>query len=153
MRKSNREIKDFNEIVNVLRRCDTIRMGINDGPYPYVVPLSFGFEITGGKIIIYIHGAREGKKHDLLSKDNKVCIEADICHRFVPTDNSITTEYESIIGYGIAEKANREDTIKGLNLLLEHCGYKDFQYSLNTLQFLTVYKITLDFITGKRRTV
>ena len=153
MRKSNREIKAFDDIVEVLSRCDTIRLGLNDSPYPYIVPLSFGYEVDNGKVVIYIHGAKEGKKHDLISKDNKVCVEADICHRFVRTEDSVTTEYESIIGYGKAEKANQEDTIKGLNLLLEHCGYKGFEYRLSTLEFLTVYKITLDSITGKRRIV
>lgn len=43
MRRSDREITDFNEIVDVLRRADTIRLGLHDDPYPYVVPLSFGF--------------------------------------------------------------------------------------------------------------
>ncbi len=67
MRRSDRKITDFDEIVSVLRRCDTVRLGINGGDYPYVVPLSFGMEVLGGKVHIYVHGAKEGHKHDLIS--------------------------------------------------------------------------------------
>ena len=42
MRRSDREIKDFDEIVKVLERCDAVRLAFNDGDIPYIVPLSFG---------------------------------------------------------------------------------------------------------------
>ena len=43
MRKEKREIQSLSEIAELLSRCDTIRIGINDGDAPYVVPVSFGF--------------------------------------------------------------------------------------------------------------
>ena len=153
MRKSKREIKSFDEIVDVLNRCDTIRVGLSGREYPYVVPLSFGFETENGKIIIYIHGAQEGKKHDLIARNNKVCVEADICHGFAKTEHSVTTVYESVIGYGTTEKVYGDEMIKGLCLLLAHCGYEGFPFDQSVTNILTVYKITLDSITGKRRTV
>ena len=153
MRKSKREIKSFDEIVDVLNRCDTIRLGLSDIEYPYVVPLSFGFETENGKIVIYVHGAQDGKKHDLISRNNKVCVEADICHRFAETKKSVTTVYESVIGYGTAEKVYGNEMMKGLRLLLAHCGYEGFPFDQSVTNILTVYKITLDTVTGKRRTV
>lgn len=154
MRKRQREIQSFDEIVDVLRRCDTIRLGILDSEYPYVVPLSFGFETTvNGKIVIFIHGAQEGKKHDLIAKNNKVCIEADLCHGFAETENSVTTIYESVIGYGTAEKVYGVEMLKGLRLLLTHCGYDGFSFEPAITNSMTVYKITLDSVTGKRRTI
>ncbi len=153
MRKKEREIREFADIVDVLRRCDTIRLGICGGEYPYVVPLSFGYETENEKLVLYVHGAAEGKKHDLLAANNKVCVEADLCHRFVDTGASVTAEYESVIGYGTAEKAAGADVEKGLALLLEHCGFAGHPYDRGVLRVLTVYKITLDAVTGKRRTV
>ena len=153
MRKKEREIRDFADIVDVLRRCDTIRLGICGGEYPYVVPLSFGYEVADGKLVLYIHGAGEGKKHDLLAINNRVCAEADLCHRFADTGESVTAEYESLIGYGTAEKAGGADVEKGIALLLEHCGFAGHTYSRGALRALTVYKITLDAVTGKKRTV
>ena len=67
MRKFQREITDRNELLSVLDACQTIRLGLYDDGYPYVVPLSFGYEQINGKIVIYFHCAKEGKKIDLLA--------------------------------------------------------------------------------------
>ena len=151
MRKTDREIKDFEDILDILRRCDTVRLGINGSEHPYVVPLSFGFEVKEGKLIIYIHGARQGFKHELLELDNRVCIEADICHRFAEFGGCITAEYESVIGFGRAEVITDENEANhGLELLLEHCGYGGFAYDRAALKVTKVFKIVLDSITGKR---
>ena len=153
MRKSEREIKVFHEVIDVLHRCDTVHLGIFGEEYPYVVPLSFGYEVANGKIILYVHGAQEGLKHDLITVNNKVCAEADICHRFADTGLGVTTVYESVIGFGTAEKIFDEEAAKGLDLLLSHCGFAGYQYDKEVLNILTVYKITLDTVTGKRRAV
>ncbi len=150
MRRSEREIKDFDEIIDVLNRSETIRLGIFGGEYPYIVPLSFGYEIAEGKIVLYVHSAIEGKKYNLLAQDGRVCVEADFCHGFAQSKKGVTTLYESIIGFGRAEKIDGEEAGKGLNLLLAHCGYPGDQCSNASMQAVAVYKITLDSITGKR---
>lgn len=153
MRKSEREIKDFSDILELLGRCDTIRLAMNDNEYPYVVPLSFGYEVVEGQIVLYVHGAQDGKKHDLLAKNNRVCVEADLCHGFAETEHGITTAYESIIGYGRAEKASGQQAVHGLDLLLSHCNFGGYPYDHAVASMLTVYKITLSSVTGKRRVV
>lgn len=153
MRKSDREIKNFEEIIDVLNRCDTIRIGLFGGEYPYIVPLSFGYDVQDGKVVIYVHGAKEGLKHDLIAQNPKACIEADILHRYEAVGQSVTCIYESIIGFGTVEKAQDGEAIKGLDLLLTHCGYDGFIYDHAVTNVTTVYKIALDSITGKRRTL
>ncbi len=154
MRRSDREVKDFDEIVDILRRAETIRMGLDGGDYPYVVPLSFGYEVVDGRIIIYTHGAKAGKMHTLLAQQNDaVCIEADIFHGFIKTEIGYSTAYESIIGFGRAKIAKSEETKHGLDLLLEHCGFTPYEYSENELAHTRVYKIELICVTGKRRLV
>ena len=39
MRRKNREVTDMNEILDILRRCDTIRLGLTGADGPYVVPV------------------------------------------------------------------------------------------------------------------
>ena len=150
MRRSEREIKDFDDIVDVLNRCETVRLGIHGGEYPYVVPLSFGYEISEGRIVIYVHSAGEGLKCDLLAKDGRVCVEADLCHGFAQSEKGVTTLYESMIGFGRAEKITGEEAVKGLNLLLAHCNYPGYPIREAALQAVTVYKIVLDSVAGKR---
>lgn len=62
MRRSDREIKEFDKIVEVMRKCDVCRVAINDEKYPYILPLNFGMDVIDGKITLYFHGANEGKK-------------------------------------------------------------------------------------------
>ena len=153
MRLENREIKEYSEIIDVLKRANTIRLGIHNEPYPYVVPLSFGFEEKDGEIVLYIHGAKEGFKHTLLEKNKNVCVEADIFHRCVETGSGITVEYESIIGFGEAILIDADEAVKGLDLLCSYYGYDGFEYNKSVLEHMRVYKIVLKSITGKRRFV
>jgi len=156
MRRADREIGDFNEILDVLRRADTMRLGLNGDPYPYVVPLSFGFEaMDGNRIAVYFHGAAEGLKHELIKRDARVCVEADIFHRYAARYDggscSITAEFESVIGYGTAETVAGAEAEHGMALMLGHCGHPDFKYDIAALNATKVYKVTLTAVMGKRR--
>ena len=150
MRRNDREITDFNEIADVLQRADTMRLGLHDEKYPYVVPLSFGFEAAGGKITLYFHGAMEGFKHALIQKNPFVCVQTDIFHAYKEVPGSVTTKYESFIGFGKAEAVTGGQAVKGMDLLLAHCGYEGFSYHHAALDFTRIYKIELDSFTGKR---
>ena len=72
MRKAQREVKEFDAVVSILDRCQTVRLGLHDDKFPYVVPLSFGWEQIDGKLFLYFHCAKEGKKVDLIAKNNAV---------------------------------------------------------------------------------
>jgi len=153
MRRADREVTDFDEIVDILRRADTMRLGLHDTPYPYVVPLSFGFEAGGGRIALYFHGAAEGLKHELIARDCHVCVEADIFHGYAETPGSVTTVYEGFIGFGACARAEGGEAARGIGLLLEHCGYAGYGYEPGALERTGVYRIALESFTGKRRRV
>jgi len=150
MRRIDREIKNRDEIIDVLKRADTIRLGINGGPFPYVVPLSFGFEDCGGQIIIYVHGAKEGFKHELIDKNNNVCVETDIFYQYKKSATGVTAESESVIGFGTAEVVQGEEAVKGLDLICSHCGFHGYGYDVAALAHMRIYKIKLESVTGKR---
>jgi nitroimidazol reductase NimA-like FMN-containing flavoprotein (pyridoxamine 5'-phosphate oxidase superfamily) len=151
MRRNDREITDFAKITDILRRADTMRLGLHNEPYPYIVPLSFGFEACEGKITLYFHGATEGLKHVLIQKNPLVCVEFDILHKYMAVGNNLTAEYESFVGFGKTERASGDEAVKGIDLLLAHCGYDGFEYDRESLDVTWVYKIELDSFTGKRR--
>ena len=152
MRKSNREIADISEIEDLVRNMDTIRLGIHDEKYPYVVPVSFGYEFVNEQVVFYIHGANAGKKVKLLETNPYVCVEGDICYRFKKTMVSVTCLYESFIAFGRAERVSGEEALKGLKLIMNHCGYENQKINEKVLSVLAMYKITIDSITGKERT-
>ena len=150
MRRAEREIKDWDGILDVLRRADTIRLGLHGDQFPYVVPVSFGFEDCGGQIVIYIHGANEGMKHTLLDKNSSVCVEADIFHGYKETAVGVTAESESIIGFGTAVLIYGSEAVKGLDLICSHCGFHGYSYDKAALSHMRIYKITLSSVTGKK---
>lgn len=150
MRKTKREINDINEIEDLIKNMNTIRLGIHDEKYPYVVPVSFGYELIDEQLFFYFHGAKVGKKAELLKENPYVCVEGDICYRFKNTIASVTCLYESIIAFGKAERVSGQEAVKGLKLILKHCGYEE--HSINEKHIpAAVYKITVESITGKNR--
>lgn len=152
MRRKEREVQDNQEILDILHRCDTVRIAMQGEKYPYVVPVSFGMEIVNDKAVLYFHCAQQGLKADLLKKNPNVCVEADIFIKTEKTEHGITARYESVIGLGKCRFVDDADEIMhGLRLITEHYGY--FDYPLDKcagLQHLLVGKILLEEITGKR---
>ena len=152
MRKAEREIKDRKEVLSVVDRCQTIRLGLADEKFPYVVPLSFGWEESDGNIFVYFHCAKEGKKIDLIDKNNAVCLEADVLGGYVKTERGVTADYKSIIAYGYAERVFDSDAVHGIELLLKHCDIKGYSAKGCVLtDAVAVYRIRIESITGKSR--
>lgn len=60
MRRSNREIKDLTEIIDLMKRRYVCRPALNDAEYPYILPLNFAMETEGGIVTLYFHSASEG---------------------------------------------------------------------------------------------
>ena len=153
MRRSDRAICSEEEILQVLDRCDTIRLGFSGGAYPYIVPLSFGWEQVRGRVYLYVHGAREGLRHQLREKDFRVCVEADRMLGYARIEDGMTCRYESVIGFGRAECVTGEDAIHGLQCIMAHCGFGNEGIPRETAEHTSVWKITLSQLTGKRHDV
>jgi nitroimidazol reductase NimA-like FMN-containing flavoprotein (pyridoxamine 5'-phosphate oxidase superfamily) len=150
MKKKEREVVGLQDIVAILARCDTVRLGLNGDDYPYVVPLSFGYEVVDGRIVIYVHGGKEGHKHNLITRDKRVCVEADTFKGYRRMKFGVTAAFESIIGFGTIEEEDREGSIRGLDLMMEHCRAEDLSsVECIELGITTVYRITLEEVTGK----
>ena len=153
MRRSEREITDKNEIFEILSQCQVIRLALFDKEYPYIVPLSFGLEQKGESVSIFFHCANEGKKADLLKENDGVCIEADLFGGYFGEGMNLTTAYKSVIGFGNCKNCEGEEKLRGLELLLCHCGREPDRAMLSkcaALEKTAVYKITLDELTGKK---
>lgn len=152
MRKSDREITDFDGVAAVLGKCDTFRLGLYGEDYPYVVPLSYGFEAKDGKIDVYFHCATEGKKLALIGRDNRACAEFDLLNGYVDTGHSLTADYESVICFGRVYPCEGGEKVKGLRLLLEHCGYAGHgAEDCAAMPIVAVYRFTAESFTGKKR--
>ena len=152
MRRTDREVKSIDGIYDILSRCKIIRVAMNDSEVPYVVPVNFGLERDGDRIIIYFHSAVEGHKAELLKKDNRVFIEADLYYQVEETLGGITQRYESVMGCGMAEQLTETaDKVHGLKLILsQYSKDKHPVEECKGLSLCTVYRVVLDQVSGKQ---
>lgn len=153
MRRRDREITEFDEIVKVIEKCEVCRLALNDGEYPYILPLNFGMELIDGKITFYFHGAQEGKKYELIQRNNKASFEMDCATRLVTIleDGNCTMEYESVIGQGTVEIVPDDQKERALDILMKHYHKEDFPYNKAVIPRTKVFKMTVERCTGKRR--
>lgn len=100
MRRKDREVTDFSEIVKIIDRCAVVRLGLADGDFPYIVPLNFAYTVTGRQIYLYVHGAVAGRKYELMRRSGKCSFEMDIPLKIdcIAETRSATMRYESVMG-------------------------------------------------------
>ena len=77
MRRADRELTDREEIKRILEEAKVLRLGLKDGDYPYVVPLHYGYVYEGDVLRFYMHGAKAGKKYELVKADSHAFVELD----------------------------------------------------------------------------
>lgn len=153
MRRSDREVTDFAEIVGVIKKCGVCRIALNGDGYPYIIPLNFGMKTEGEQITLYFHGAGEGRKYELIRKDNRVSFEMDCSHKLIVDKEgcSCTMAYESVVGRGRIEFVPDEEKQDALRLLMKQYHEDEFPFRKEVADRTTVMKLTVEEVTGKRR--
>jgi uncharacterized protein len=149
MRRAEKEITSRKELETILAKAKVCRIGLLDTNHPYIVPLNFGYKDG----CLYFHSAPEGRKIDLLKKNNTVCFEVDIDHDIINTGIPCnwTSTYTSIIGYGKAYLiTNTEEKQKALTIILDH--YEPgttYAFPEKNLRDIVIIKIEITEMTGK----
>ena len=154
MRKSDREIKSKEEIIDIIKRCDVIRLAFNNGDYPYILPLNFGFEVKNDKVIFYLHSALEGTKVDIMKKDNRASFEMDTKHelQYYEEKGYCTMSYESIIGRGRIRILPEDEKMNALKKLMGHYHKsQDTYFNPAAISRTLVYSLEVEEMTAKRK--
>lgn len=115
MRRKDREVSDKEKIRRIISECYCCRLGFNDNGEIYIIPLNFGFDFKDERLTFYFHGAKEGRKIDLIKKTTSVGFELDTNYRL--EKGNIACEYtagfQSIIGNGRNMPYRRKRRKKG----------------------------------------
>lgn len=149
MRRSEKEIKSRDEIRDVMKKATVCRLGFVDGDMPYVVPVNFGFDDAA----IYFHSAKEGRKLEILRRNNNVCFEMDADHLFVPAEKgcSWSMKFRSIIGNGKAHFIDdAAGKIAALKLIMAHYSDKQYEFTAEEAAKVVVIRIDIESIIGKK---
>lgn len=152
--RREREITDINEIDGILGKAKIIHLGLVDGDEPYVVPMNYGYTMEDGKLTIYLHGATQGYKLDLMRANPKVFFEID-CD-ITPIEGNVAcqygTAYSSVMGRGTArilEEVSEKKT--ALSIFMKSQTGKDFEFNDKMVSAVSVIRIDVSEYTAKRR--
>jgi len=153
MRRKDREITDFNEIIKIVDACEIMRLGLADGEYPYIVPVNFAYEVVAEQLYLYIHGAMAGRKYELLRSNPRCSFEMDLPLEMVCIyeKKDVTMRYQSVMGKATAEFLEgeaRQHVIDDI-IMARHEETKHFEYNQATVARTAVVKLTVTELTAK----
>ena len=153
MRRKEREITDLQELKAIINNCDVCRVAFADDNVPYIVTMNFGYSVGDGKI--YFHCAREGRKIEMIRKNNYVCFEMDTNHILYDSIKACDfgMSYSSIVGFGyITIVKDPVERISGLNQIMSHyTSKKEFSYKQDALEKTMVLRLDIKEMTGKKK--
>jgi uncharacterized protein len=160
MRRDMLECKDEQKINRFLQEALTGFLGLADGGEPYVVPLNF----VWWNGCIYVHGAEEGRKIDIIRRNPRVCftVSEHIGTMVHPVPAKTSTAYMSVMIFGTAEiVSDLKEATRALDQLLGKYvpGYFDrplsekhvSSYRSSAGSATVVIKIVPDLITAKEK--
>jgi len=149
MRRKDQEITDIATIEEIIHKAQVCRLALSENGQPYIVPLCFGYKDNA----VYFHSALEGKKLDILRKNNNVCFEIDTDQELVKGKKACncSMKYRSVIGFGKAELIEDiKPKRRALNIIMQNYYEGFFKYPDESIQNTVVIKVEIESITGKK---
>ena len=148
MRRNEREITDRKEIDDIIRSCRVCHLAMCVDGQPYIIPLNFGYD---GRFL-YFHTAPEGRKIDIIKRNNRVGFEFDILHDIVTAEQACKwgAKYESVMGSGTAEIVDDLEAKKeALEWIMRQYGNGTWDFKEEILKKTLVLRVRILEISGK----
>ena len=155
MRRKDREVKGREGIEGILDQCKTCHVAMSDDGSPYVIPLSYGYRFPNDNSLeLYFHSAHEGKKIDILKKNNKVCFEMSREGEPLFANDPCNSGYyyASVIGFGeVIFIDDPEEKCEALSIMFKHQSGREVKFTPEQAAAVCVFKIISSEFTGKRK--
>ncbi|MDR2314594.1 MAG: pyridoxamine 5'-phosphate oxidase family protein [Spirochaetaceae bacterium] len=156
MRRKDKEIIKIEEKLNIINQCKVCRLGLSENNKPYIIPLNYGYRFEHNMLILFFHSAQEGKKNDIIKKNNNACFEIDCDNKLIERERACDYGYafKSVIGFGEIEiLENKQEKNNGLNKIMEHQTGKRLEYNFTEeeLKRVMVYRLKVKEFTGKQK--
>lgn len=151
MRRHDREVTDFNEILGIIDRCEVCRIALNGEGWPYVLPLNFGYEVKNGELELYFHGALTGYKYELMERDPRASFEMDCGHilDYNAEKKHCTMNYQSVMGRGRIEPIPDGEKFAALCIIMRHYHSDPTAFDPAAMPRTRVFKLKVESLTGK----
>lgn len=155
MRRADREVTDAGKIREILENAQIVHIGMVDDGRPYVVPMHYGYQYENGVLTLYMHGAKEGRKCDILAKNPQVFIEIetdveDASGGDIPCNYGAF--YASIMGDGKAAiLTDTVEKVEALQILMRTQTKRDFVITEQMSRNVQVFRVIVPHLTAKCR--
>ena len=153
MRRKDKEIVNNKKIEEIIKASHCCRIGFNDSGEVYIVPLNFGYKIVDDQYIFYFHGAKKGRKMDLIKQNPKVGFELDTKYTLTPAEEAYdySAEYQSVIGTGIISLIEGIDAKKEalLEIMKHNTGKEEWTFPEKILEATAVFKVEVKKLSAK----
>lgn len=153
MRRKDREVTDPDKIRGIISRCHCCRLGFNDHGKVYIVPLNFGFHEEEGKYVFYFHGAKSGRKADLIRENGYAAFEMDTNYMLNEADTACeySARFQSVMGSGtVSFIENAEKKRQALCAIMEHnTGKNEWEFPEKMLHATCVFMLEAEELSCK----
>ena len=157
MRRKDRQITEIEAIRAILDKAQVLHLAMIDGDRPYVVPLHYGYTLTDGRLTLYLHSAKEGRKLDVLQKNARVAFVLE-------TDVSLVSggdlpckygaAYASVMGEGRATiLTDPVEKTDALTMLMKTQTGRNFYITEAMTDTVAVLRIDVEAFTAKARQI
>lgn len=150
MRRGEKEIRDTEDLCEILQVARVCRIGMAVNSVPYIVPVSFAY--ADGSL--YFHSAKQGRKIDMLKRNPNVCFEVTSEDAIVSAPRACAwgASYRCVMGTGVArfleEPAEKQ---RALDLvMLKYGGRSGWDFDATSLDRMCVVRIDVGEMTGKQ---
>jgi nitroimidazol reductase NimA-like FMN-containing flavoprotein (pyridoxamine 5'-phosphate oxidase superfamily) len=154
MRRKDRELKEREEIELIIKSSDVCRIAFADSDMPYIVTMNFGYR-KGPEPELYFHCATQGRKLDMMRKNNYVCFEMDTDHEIYKGRDACDwgMKYSSVVGYGrLSELEGETERKAALDKIMEHYGGRGkYVYDPGVFRATALLVLKISEMTGKRK--
>lgn len=155
MRRKDREITDGAAVRSILDKARVLHLSMIDGDRPYVVPLHYGYTLDDGRLTLYLHSAKEGRKLDVLRKNSAVAfvLEADVA---LVSGGDLPCKYgaayASVMGEGRATLlTDPAEKVAGLTVLMKTQTGRDFTITEAMAADVAVIRVDTETYSAKSR--
>ena len=155
MRRKDREITDIETIRAILDKAKVLHLAMIDGARPYVVPMNYGYALADGRLTLYLHSAKEGRKLDVLQQNDRVAfvLETDVnpvSGGDIPCKYG--EAYASVMGEGTAVLLDDPvQKIEALQILMKTQTGREFAFTPAMAESVSVIRVNVDSFTAKAR--
>lgn len=155
MRRSDREVTQWESIEQIIKQCQVCRLGLNDNGQVYIVPLNFGYCYEEGRLVLYFHSSKEGRKQGILKANADVGFEMDCGHKLM--EGKLACQYSyyyaSVIGTGKAEvvtdKAEKRNALGHIMKQMTGKTFDEFETNPKLEEMVSIIKVTVDTFSCK----